>query len=156
MAYYIVDYEDKVYANKELYMAMYRLSSEELYHHDCIKLLGVTLFGPVNEKVVHDCTFNFIRNDVSVQLNHIKTPIEAGQMDVEVIPFHEVSTPLSTLEPYVYQLNGFFLVPVRLLGLPNKYRLVKRLPTIQVAGRNLLVALNAVNTTVDNPLVLEL
>jgi hypothetical protein len=163
MSFYLVKYEDKVYANSELYWtaiaggqrAFIKMLNQK-------KVSGITLMDqtlyPVTPQeketcdnyspVFQDFDFAFQRinrlsgNDIK-DLHRSKDTTYPGARLIEV--------QIDMLELFSYRRVCFFKILDYKNG--NKYRMVPKMATVQVYGR-LYAALNAVDVRVEAPIVI--
>jgi hypothetical protein len=162
MSFYLVKYEDKVYANSELYWTAIAGGQRAFIKMlDTKKVAGISLMDqtlypvtPQEKSICEDYSpifqdFDYAfqrinrlsRNDIR-DLHRSKDTAYPGARLIEL--------RTNTLQIFKYRQVCFFKVLDYKNG--NKYRMVPKMATVQVYGR-LYAALNAVDVRVEAPIV---
>jgi hypothetical protein len=163
MSFYLVKYEDKVYANSELYWtaiaggqrAFIKMLNQK-------KVSGITLMDqtlyPVTLQEKETCvTYSPVFQDFDYALQRINRLSSNDVKDLRrgkdaTYPGAKlIDLQISTLQ--VFKYRQFFFFKVRDYKNGNKYRMVPKMATVQVYGR-LYVALNAVDVRVEAPIII--
>lgn len=163
MSFYLIRYEDNVYANSELYWTavaggqqafIKMLSAKEV---EGITLMDQVLY-PVTQQekdrcesyspVFQDFDYAFQRIN-RLSGNEIKN-LRRGK-DTTYPGARLIELQASMLQTFKYRQVLFFKVRDYKNG--NKYRMVPKMATVQVCGR-LYAALNAVDVRVEAPIVI--
>jgi hypothetical protein len=166
MSFYLVKYEDKIYANSDLYWtAIARGERAFMKMLDAGKVKGMAFMDqtlyPVTpqenelckgyDPMFQDFDFAFQRiNRLScAEVDYLRQGESITYPEARLIELSE--TVISQVFRH-WRVN-FFKVQDYKSG--NKYRMVPKMATVQVYGR-LYVALNAVNVRVEAPIVITI
>jgi hypothetical protein len=163
MSFYLVKYENKLYANSELYwtaIAGGQCAFIKMLNSKRVK--GITLLDqmlyPVAPQEKNTCdSYDPVFQDFDSAFQHINrlsgkdiTNLRRGN-DTVYPGAKLIDIRKNMLQVFKYRQVIFFKIRDYKNG--NKYRMVPKMATVQIYGR-LYVALNAVDVRVDKPIII--